>query len=523
MNPDGISYLDVGDAFVHHDWAVGINGWWSPLYAWTLGIVVNIVKPAPQWEFPLVHAVNFAIFAFALFAFGFFLRSLLASTNQLSLPGTWANLPESSIQLLGYAIFLWISLEVITVYDVSPDLAVSGFVYLMVGALLRLRQTSALRHSLLLGVSLGVGYWTKAILLPVGLFSVCVALLWSREKLWRRRLIQAVLVFAFVAAPFIVLLSAEKHRFTFGDSGKVNYAWAMSNAPTRNWQGGQSDAGQPLHPTRLVLSSPPVYEFNGPVVGTYPPWTDPSYWNQGIRVHFRFGRQMRVLATTVPSEARLLLRSQPALVAEIVFLLFIGGMGVWVGVRKLWPILVIPLAGMGAFIPIIENDRYIGAFVLVFFVVLLACTRVPDQKTAKCLSVAVFIAMALGTVDLTVRIATHHPSIPGNLPTSTDDHVAVAQRLWTSGIHPGDSVAVIGDGTGAYWARLGKFHIVAEVMGMGHGAEQFWKSPEESRAKVCDTFLRANAKIAVGACPAEIPEGWQRIPGTPFCFRRLRD
>jgi hypothetical protein len=30
MNPDGISYLDVGDAFVHHNWAVAINGWWSP-------------------------------------------------------------------------------------------------------------------------------------------------------------------------------------------------------------------------------------------------------------------------------------------------------------------------------------------------------------------------------------------------------------------------------------------------------------------------------------------------------------
>src|SRR5438477_2985981 len=277
MNPDGISYLDVGDAFVHRNWAVAINGWWSPLYAWVLGVVIDIVKPQPQWEFPLVHAVNFAIFASALFGFRFFLRSLVASTTQFDAPEPHAGLSDSSIQLLGYAIFLWISLEVITVYDVSPDLAVSGCVYLSAGAFLRLRQTSALRHSVLLGFSLGVGYWTKTILLPLGIFSLCVALFWSHEMLWRRRLVQASIVFAFMAAPFVLLLSHEKHRFTFGDSGRVNYAWAMSNAPTRNWQGGPLDAGKPLHPTRVVLTSPPVYEFNGPIIGTYPPWTDPSY------------------------------------------------------------------------------------------------------------------------------------------------------------------------------------------------------------------------------------------------------
>src|SRR5205085_3008595 len=138
-------------------------------------------------------------------------------------------------------------------------------------------------------------------------------------------------------------------------------------------------------------------------------------------------------------------------------------------------------------------------------------------KTARYLSLAVFLAMALGALDLTIRIATRHPSIPGNLPTLTDDHVAVAQRLWKSGIHQDDHVAIIGDGTGAYWARLGKFHIVAEVMGMGHGAELFWESREQSRAKIYEAFARAQARIAVSKCPAEIPDGWLQISETSFC------
>ena len=236
MNPDGISYLDVGDAFVRHDWAVAVNGWWSPLY--TLGVVVNVFKPTPRWEFALVQATNFAIFVLALFAFRFFLRSLLTfiqagseNFDELKCLPVWC------IELIAYAMFLWISLEVLTIYDVSPDLAVSACIYLTTGALLRLRLYPTLSGATILGASLGIGYWTKTILLPFGVMSLCFAFLWARDGHWRKRLAQAALIFACLSAPLIVSLSLEKSRFTFGDSGRVNYAWAMSDVGTRNWQG----------------------------------------------------------------------------------------------------------------------------------------------------------------------------------------------------------------------------------------------------------------------------------------------
>src|ERR1035441_7992381 len=53
MNPDGISYLDVGDSFFRRDWANAVNAYWSPLYPWTLGVVLGLAKPSPKWEFPL--------------------------------------------------------------------------------------------------------------------------------------------------------------------------------------------------------------------------------------------------------------------------------------------------------------------------------------------------------------------------------------------------------------------------------------------------------------------------------------
>lgn len=50
MNPDGMSYLDLGDSFFQRDWAHAVNAWWSPLYPWLVGNVVGILKPSMKWS-----------------------------------------------------------------------------------------------------------------------------------------------------------------------------------------------------------------------------------------------------------------------------------------------------------------------------------------------------------------------------------------------------------------------------------------------------------------------------------------
>lgn len=74
MNVDGMSYMDVGDAFIHHNWAVAINGWWSPLYPWLVGSVLGIARPSLTGEIPLVQFVNLIVFVLTLFAFRFLLH-----------------------------------------------------------------------------------------------------------------------------------------------------------------------------------------------------------------------------------------------------------------------------------------------------------------------------------------------------------------------------------------------------------------------------------------------------------------
>jgi hypothetical protein len=524
MNPDGISYLDVGDSFFRHDWAVAVNAWWSPLYPWTMGLVLGMAKPSTAWEFPLVHLVNFGVFVASLFAFRFLLHSLLEFVREQHS----AALPEWALTLLAYPVFLWIALEVETVYDVSPDLAVMACFCWAAGMLLRLRPGDAMTRFALLGLILGIGYWAKSILFPLGFVTLFVGYLWRRSSPgWARGMALAAMVFVCSAAPLIIWLSHQKGRFTFGDSGKVNYAWAVSPRTfTRNWQGEEAGSGIPAHATRQLLRHPPLFEFDGPVVGTYPPWTDPSYWNEGLQWHFKLKAQMEVLATTVPSEARLLIRERPELVAGVIILALLGGQLWLAALRKLWPFIVLPLVGMGLYLPLIENDRYLGGFVLLLFLALLAAVRLhPDaQKSAAYVAFAVFMMMAAGTADYTVRIVMHHLAIPGNGPSSAVPEIIAAEKLARMGAGPGTKVAVIGDGTGAYWAQLAKLRIVAEIMGMNHGPREFWGAPEEVRQQAYDLFRGAHAKLVVTTCPScppGIPPGWEQIQNTPYCVRRL--
>jgi hypothetical protein len=529
MEPDGMSYLDVGQSFFRHDWANAVNAWWSPLFPWTLGLVLGIAKPSPRWEFPLAHLVTFGVFVVALLAFRFLLHGFFAfrQQNPRLVPNEGEPLPEWALILLGYSIFLWIVLEVVPVWGMTPDLAVVACVCFTAGILLRLRPGDKFRRFALLGFTLALGYWTKAILFPLGFVTLATAYWWRRScPGWGRRLLVASLVFLCISSPLIILLSHQKGRFTFGDSGKLNYAWYVSPRTFwRNWQGDVPGSGIPVHPTRQLFPHPSVFEFDGPVAGTYPPWTDPSYWNEGLKWHFKLKPQLEVLAATIPSEIRLLFRERPDLLVVVIVLALLSGRMWLAALLEFWPPIAVSVVGATLYLPLVENDRYLGGFVLVFLVSLLAAVRLhPDtQRVAATVTLALFFTMSLATADYTVRLASHHLAIPGSGPSSTLQDVTAAEYLRRMGLRPGDKVAVIMNGTGAYWAHLAKLRIVAEIMDTGHGSQEFWGSSEEVQQQVYDLFARAHAKLVVTPCPStpKAPNGWESIAGTPYCFHHL--
>ena len=47
---DGVSYLDMANAYLRGDWHTAINGYWNPLYSWLLGIGFLVLRPSAYWD-----------------------------------------------------------------------------------------------------------------------------------------------------------------------------------------------------------------------------------------------------------------------------------------------------------------------------------------------------------------------------------------------------------------------------------------------------------------------------------------
>src|SRR5918993_3849900 len=145
MNADGISYLDIGDAYFRADWVNAINPVWSPLYSWILGFANFVIRPSIQWEFPVVHLVNFIIYLLALSSFEFLWRGV--RTDETS--NEYYAMPDSLWWTLGYLLFIWISLGLIEIWSVTPDMLMATFVFWAAGLIAHMRRGEASRWSFL--------------------------------------------------------------------------------------------------------------------------------------------------------------------------------------------------------------------------------------------------------------------------------------------------------------------------------------------------------------------------------------
>jgi hypothetical protein len=543
MDPDGICYLDLGDAFFHRKWFDAVNGYWSPLYSWLLGSAMFLTKPTRQWEFPVVHLVNFIIYLAALAGFEFFLRSLLPRVASARNEPTrledasgasTAMLSRVAVLALAYSLFLWTSLELISIWGASPDLCVAGLVYVIAGLLLRIRENSSLSRYLILGVVLGLGYLTKAVMFPLGFAFITIGFFAVPRGKRLGYLLVTTVAFLGVSAPWLVALSRAKGRFDFGDSGRLNYSALVSpGGRNLNWQGEPPSSGVPVHTTRQIHKNPPVFEFATPVGGTYPPSFDPSYWDEGRRVTIDVRAQMRVIKEHLLLYAGLLLRDQPGLLAVALALALAGGVATRKAILAYWPLFLMSFAACGLYMLVHVETRFVAAYVSISWLAILAGIRFnPSNYTSVSahsdnprsgrassdrrsnlvdyLALATVVTILLSVADGTVR------AVREGGPYSAQDQIAVADILTEGGMRPGDHVAVVGDGNWFYWPRLGRFKIVSAIIAVD--APTFWRETPAEKEDVYRLFAGTGAKVLVTAGPlsAEAGSGWRRIGTTAY-------
>lgn len=499
FGPDSRSYSEIARAYLRHDWTMAINAYWSPLYPWLIAFTLQLGKPALRREFPLLHLLNFFIFIVALVGFEFFWTRLLTAEALNRAPSPRAGpipLPTSVLWILGYALFLWLTVGSL-IGVLGPDLCVATVALFVAGLLVKIKASNAVTTGknlyLWLGVALGLGYLTKAVMFPMALVFLGIALFLRLN--WRNvaNVGLALLIFASIAAPQIIVLSRVKGRVTFSDSGKLTFAWSNYDLPICDWQGQPAGSGIPLHPTRMVYTHPQMFEFNGPIRASYPPWYDPSYWNDGMSPKFNIDI---VFHHFVRNAARILLYfTGPRIwLVGVIFLLFFCDPSASVrGVFRYWYLIVPSISVFAAYSLTFAEFRYMPAWLLMVWASVLAGLRLRPGLASPPIAKSVAISVAA------VMMASMAYGFYGQSKSVRHDDAtkqySIAEGLTKLGVLRGDKVGSIGFDNDAHWAYLDGLMVIAEIH--TDAACTFWNLSASDKSDVLHRFAQAGASAII--------------------------
>jgi hypothetical protein len=512
---DAVSYLDMGDSFFSGDWRAIVNALWSPLFPFLHGLTRWVFKPSMRWEPMVVYLTNFLIYLTTVVSFHFFWGEVLRLYKRMSGregQNGFAILSDSEFWVFGYAIFLYMHLQLVT--SMHPDMLLSAFVYLSAGLILRIQlDDPTLGRFCLLGLLLGLGFLTKAVMLPLaGVFLAAAVLPNLRRNFVFPCALASALVFSAVVGPYVFELSKKKGHFTTGQAGSLNYAWHVNGVPG-NWQGGPPELGRPKHPLREVFSSPRIFEFGTPVLATYPPWYDPSYWYEGLHFRFDLADQLTAFKRNLRQYLEAF-RSQQVLIAGVLVLLAMRQMGrtLLQEFAAVWYLWAPTLAAFTIYGILWVEWRYLAQFLVLFWGAALTLVRLPEGRDGhRFIRAVITVVVTLMSVRVAVNFA--GDTIRGR--QAAELQMKIAEGLAAKGMLPGEKVAVIEGAWADGCEKLARISVVAVIPdGEDH---KFWSADPAKRTQIYQVLAKTGANVLIAP---EIPDwastmGWERIASTP--------
>jgi hypothetical protein len=501
MNPDGVSYLDLGDAVVRDGLGAAVNGYWSPLFPSLWGLLNAVVQPDPSWEYPLAHALIFATYLAYLAAVEYLCRTIELVRDGAGTSWPWV--------VLVYSFAVWGGAALIGLKLVTPDLLLTAL--MLTAAALSLRVAhgyGGTGASVALGATLALGYLTKSVMLPIGVVLVAaIPLAAPRPRRVTRPVLLAGVVFAVLCFPLIAALSVEQGRLTMGESGRLNAAWYASDA-TPPWI---SYAAVSTAPQRLS-AVPAAFAFGTAVGGTYPMWYDASYWYAGLELRPTLANLARRVLDNGPATAAVL-----AWPATVLLLLALHWRPVRAAraIRPYTPLVLTGLAGIGMYQVILILPRYIAGFtILVFLGTGAALVGRSSPRMLQWIAVLMTVVLVGPSTRDAVRSAAGTPVAMRN--------IGIVSELARARVARGTPVAFIGYGFGAAaWARLAGLRIVAEVPELEAG--RFWAASRERRRSVLAAFGAVGARIVFAERPSAgaVDGTWSPLGTTGLYFQRI--
>jgi hypothetical protein len=500
LNPDGISYIEMA----RHALAGGphelINGLWSPGYPSLLMWPIEMVASSPDLWIPALHFTNLLLYLMAL---PLFLQLLRAG----AWPGTANPVLTLHTASLGAVAFAAIAVASIGLGLITPDFGVLLAVLASAACCFQLeRYPRAWSWAVALGIVLGLGYWIKGILLPLGAVLLVLLFLFPLQSdRARLKVAVAALVFALTSLPLVIMVSARVGRPTVGEVGRLNYAWEIDAVtPFVGWLGDSTGRfGTAVHPPRVLQRQPLTLEFATPVRATYPLWFDPAYWYAGVTPHFDLRGHWRALRQGL-AELALALLDQWALVASMLVLGFATVARSESAMPRRTPLVLglWSLAAAFVYATVHVEPRYLAGFLLTGFIAWWAwLSRRPPRRALPWAVVAAVLVSALSLVRYLQQ------NTGGFDPAFRPDYMIDAARLDSAGLRAGDPVGVVGDAFEQYAAFVAGTPITTQVM----DSSGFWGLSPPARSELQQRLARAGVKalLANNVETAMQAEGWR--------------
>jgi hypothetical protein len=522
---DAVAYLDLAEQVSRGDFAALLSSYWSPLYPVMLSLPLALLHPGPALLYPMLHAVNFVGYLFAVAAFFRFLDEVVRASGARA-----RSVPY--IEALVFLVFLWTTLEGYVLVSATPDIFVAAVFYWLASLLVRASSRGLDRSSRVeLAVALITGYAIKTILLPLGAAAlILIAIHESRRRRGLRGLAPAAVLFGGFTSGFVLLLRAKYGRWTWGDSSAFNYLWQVNGVP--NWYaiGPGSGSGGLTH-DYVVSHELPAFVFSGRSdSSTWPFWTDPGFWLDGLTPRWNLRGQLRLSWRHLLSAAELFGLRLGYFGLALALLFALGRPPAKQVVRAARPYLSalgLSLAGLACYFLLRFDWRYLGAMVTVAFASLAApvVSRAALAKHAKIVTASIALCACILAGQM-VSKAVYTLGLDGRkFGFGARDSFAlrnlrmeVADGLHSLGLKKGDRIlAVTPENAGwgkipAPWAKLAGVQIAADLRDQdGKALERLLAMGANERSRVLSAMSGAGVRFVV-APVSELPAAARALP-----------
>jgi 4-amino-4-deoxy-L-arabinose transferase-like glycosyltransferase len=500
VNPDGVSYLDLSDDYAAGRWSAAVNGYWSPLYPMLLAAMRAVVNPAPFMEATAVHFLNAILFLAGLAAFELLLREL--------------RVDDALQRIAAYAIFLFAGVSLIGIRVVTPDLMLLMWCCIIAALVVReVRGDAGVGTFALLGAVLGLAYLTKAVMFPIGAFTLFVTVLVTRERRSTSlRHLLAIAIFLAVAAPQLYAMSKLAGHVSFADAGRIAYARKVNGLP-KYWLGPDSaDAIQLLH------QKPDLYAFPlDKPSRSFPLWDEPAEWYRGMPAHFDLKQQARAIVSTTDAN----INSLQKIIFPVLLLVIVGGLTLD---RERRALVIIAGAAIALYEFVYTEPRLVGPWVAIGFAAILTASQFPGDDKRKRIAKWTLIALVIVCGISVVRAANRGIASAGDetgFRGAVNSQWIVAQKLAALGVKPGSRVALIGDESDIYWARLAGVQVAYQVP--LPSASTYWTLSAPDREQLDADLEKAGAAaiVASWSAPESPIAGWIPVGDRHYLIRPL--